>query len=103
MGSASSVVAKCGTATKLSVGDDDTRVDNVSVGALSSGCVVAVCGGRTRLAADSSKTPGCASLTGQSLLLNILMDLLDIVVEVGDCVRLDKGNLDVLSVYTGLK
>jgi hypothetical protein len=43
--------------------------------------------------ADGAETPGSTALGGQSLLLGGLVDLLDVVVEVGNCVRLDEGNL----------
>ena len=98
VGSADSVVSESGTTTKLGVGDDDTGVDNVGVGVLSSGRVVDVRGGGTGAVADGTKTPGSTGLGGQSLLLEcILVDLLDIVPEVGNCVRLDEGNLCFVS------
>lgn len=100
MSATNGVVAKCGTATELGVGNDDTRVDNVSIGALSSGCVVLVRGAGAALAANGRKAPSGASLSGDGLLLEaVLMDLLDIVVKVGNRVRLDKCDLIDLLVY----
>lgn len=99
VGSANSVVAESGTATELGVGDEDTRVNNVGIGVLSSGGVVDVRGGGTGAVADGTKTPGSTSLGSQSLLLEaVLVDLLNVVVKVGDCVGLDKGNLCFVSM-----
>jgi hypothetical protein len=44
MGATEDVVAEGGTATELLVGNDDTGVDDVGVGVLSSGGVVEVLG-----------------------------------------------------------
>ena len=44
--------------------------------------------------ADGAETPCSTALSGQSLLLGSLVDFLNVVVEVGNCVRLDEGNLD---------
>lgn len=94
VGAADGVVAKGGAPAELGVSDDDTRVDDVGVGALASGRVVDVRGRGAGLVADGAETPGSTALGSQSLLLGGIVDLLDVVVEVGNCVRLDEGNLD---------
>lgn len=93
VGTADGVVAKGCASAELGVGDDHTRVDDVGVGALASGRVVDVRGRGAGLVADGAETPGSSALGGQGLLLGGLVDLLDVVVEVGNCVRLDEGNL----------
>ena len=58
MGATEDVVAEGGTATELLVGNDDTGVDDVGVGVLSSGGVVDVLGRGAGSVADSTKAPG---------------------------------------------
>lgn len=100
VGSADSVVAESGTAAELGVGNKDTGVDDVCVSVLSSGGVVDVRGGGAGAVADGTKTPSSTSLGGQSLLLEgVLVDLLDVVPEVGNCVGLDKGNLRDVNMH----
>lgn len=97
--STDSVVTESGTSSELVVGNDDTRVNNVGVCVLSSGGVVDVLGGGAGTVADSSETPCSTRLGSQSLLLEaVLVDLIDVIPEVGDCVRLNKGDL-ILSVF----
>jgi hypothetical protein len=94
VGSADGVVSKSSTATELGVGDKDTRVDNVSVGVLSSGGVVDVRSGCTRTVADSTETPCSTGLGCQSLLLKlVIVDLVNLIPEVSDCVGLDESDL----------
>jgi hypothetical protein len=93
VGAADGVVAKGRASAELGVGDDHTGVDDVGVGALASGRVVDVGGGGAGFGGVGPATPGSTALGGQSLLLGGLVDLLDVVVEVGNCVRLDEGNL----------
>lgn len=49
--------------------------------------------------ADGTKTPGSTSLSGQRLLLElVLVNLLDVVPKVSDCVRLDESHLVIVRI-----
>lgn len=85
-----SVVAKAGTAAELSVGGQETSIDDVGPGAGASGAVVAV-GGRARgTAGGGSETPGSTGLGDKSLSAVVISSLIE---KVPDLVLLNVKNL----------
>lgn len=85
-----SIITKRGTTAKLSVGCDDTTVNNIGVSVLASGVVINVACGGAGLVRDGTKTPGSAGLRGESTLVK---DLLYLEGEVDKLIRLNCSNL----------
>lgn len=87
---ANSIVTEGSTALELSVGRDDTTVNNIGVGILTRGRVIDVACGGACLVGDGTKTPRSTALRREGTLIE---DLLYFKGEMNKLVWLDSSNL----------
>jgi hypothetical protein len=90
--SSNRVEAKGRSSAKLGVRHNDTAVNNVGIGALSSGSVIDVAGRCSRAVGDGAQAPSRAGLCGQRSGSELVLDL-RLVPKIRDRIRLNKLNL----------